>query len=234
MANPVLAGRRDIMAETAEKLGIEFIELPAPDPTGPDGIPGTQQFIMEDVPRQVETLGANTAFFATNCAMQIPLVTQIVDTGAIYPEPCCPSPYHAFPSALGIQDRIFDGSNMVEKVDDDGNVEMIDAGRQRSISEVVAEIRADLSGRGAAGRLGTWPVPASMMWTIVGFEYTAAFLNGDAPQGREVSYELLEHMMSDFMFELTGERIGAELNPLSLQGRSWQNYVMIIIGSLVF
>jgi hypothetical protein len=55
MAVPILAGRRDAMAETAERLGIRFVELPAPDPTGPDGIPGTQQFIREDVPRQVAT-----------------------------------------------------------------------------------------------------------------------------------------------------------------------------------
>jgi hypothetical protein len=105
-----------------------------------------------------------------------------------------------------------------------------DVGRMRSIEEVVAEIRAELTARGAAGRLGTWPIPASMMWTTVGTEYAIKFLNGEAPQGREVSYELLASLMSDYMFELTGERIGAELNTFSVQGRSFQNYVLVILG----
>ena len=220
-----LAARRDVMRETAERLGVEFVELPAPDPTGPDGIPGTQQFILEDVPRQVAELGRNTAFFATNCAMQTPLQIQVIETRAIYPEPCCPSPYHAFPGVLGIPDRIYDGSNMV-----DGN----DVGRMRSIEELVVDIRTELTARGAAGRLATWPIPASMMWTTVGAEYAIKWLNGEAPQGREVSYDLLGQLMSEYMYELTGEYIGVELNTFSVQGRSFQNYVLGIIGSLVF
>jgi len=221
----MLAARRDIMRETAARLGVEFVELPAPDPTGPDGIPGTQQFILEDVPRQVAELGKNTAFFATNCAMQTPLQTQVIETGAIYPEPCCPSPYHAFPGVLGIEDKVFDGSNMV-----DGE----DKGRQRAVGEVVDAIRAELNSRGVGGRLATWPFPASMMWTNTGVEYAIKWLNGEAPQGKEVSYELLSDIMADYIGDLTGSRYDVELNPFSIQGRSYQHYVLGIVESLVF
>jgi hypothetical protein len=225
MAVAQLAMRRDVMRAAAEREGITFVELPAPDPTGPDGIPGTQQFILEDVPRQVEALGPNTAFFATNCAMQTPLQFQVIETGALYPEPCCPSPYHAFPVVLGISDRIFDGTNVV-----DGE----DKGRLRSVTEVVSEIKSELANRGATGRLATWPVPAAMMWTTVGAEYAIRVLNGEVPMSSDVSYELLSYLMSNYIYELTGEDIGVELNPLSITGRSFHNYVLGIIESLVF
>ena len=62
--------------------------------------PGAQQFILEDVPRQVAEHGPDIALFSTNCAMQEPLIRQALEQGAIYPEQCCPSPYHAYPGAL--------------------------------------------------------------------------------------------------------------------------------------
>ncbi|MFW5856223.1 MAG: DUF3798 domain-containing protein, partial [Bacillota bacterium] len=70
MSYELLSRRRDIFKETCEELGMEFIEATAPDPTGDAGIPGTQQYILEDVPRQVEKHGKNVAFFSTNCSMQ--------------------------------------------------------------------------------------------------------------------------------------------------------------------
>jgi hypothetical protein len=104
----------------------------------------------------------------------------------------------------------------------------------RSVNELVAEIRASLAAQGAAGRFGTWPVPASMMWTVAGTEYAIKYLNGEAPQGREIDYDLLSQLMSEYMFDLTGDNLTVELNPFSLQGRSWQNYVLGIIGTIVF
>ena len=234
MAVPILAGRRDIMQTTAEAMGVDFVDLPAPDPTGPDGLPGTQQFILEDVPRQVEALGKNTAFFATNCHMQTPLQIQVIETGSIYIEPCCPSPYHAFPASLGIEDKVFDGTVMADVVDEDGNVVSTDFGRRRTVEEVIAEIRSEVAARGNAGRMGTWPVPSQMMMTTAGFEYAAAFLRGEAPQDGLISYELLEGLMADYMYEVTGTHIEAEVNTFSIQGRSWQNFVLIMMGSLIF
>ena len=225
-----IAARREVMISECERLGITFIDLPAPDPTGPDGTPGTQQFILEDVPRQVAELGPNTAFFATNCAMQQPLQRMVIEHGAIYPEPCCPSPYHAFPVVLEVTDRIFDGSNMGP----DADGKMVDKGRLRSVNEVVGEIRAALAAKGASGRLATWPAPASMMWTTIGFEYSVKVLNGEAPNSKDINYDLIEQLGEDYTELLTGERIGLEINTYSLTGRSWHNYVVIIMDSLIF
>lgn len=129
-----MAQRRDNFQKKADELGIEFIEVSAPDPMGEGGIPATQQFILEDVPRQVAEHGKDTAFFSTNCAMQEPLIKKVLDEGAIFPEQCCPSPYHGYPGALGIEipeDKV-------------GNVDFI-----------ISEITAKVAEKGNSGRMGT-------------------------------------------------------------------------------
>jgi len=227
MAVPSYAMRRDVMKAACEREGLRFEDLTAPDPTSEVGIPGAQQFIMEDVPKQVEALGKNTAFFSTNCAMQIPLITKVISEGAIYPEPCCPSPYHAFPQALGVEDRGFFGTNI--------NEEGEDTGRMLYVSEVVPEIKKAIAAQGATGRLATWPMPVSMMNTNAAFYYAIEWMNGNVPQEKgNIDYDVLAQVCADYSMEEVGEPIGVELNPLSLTGRVYPNYVMLIIKSLVF
>lgn len=158
MSMELLSQRRDIMKKTAEEIGLKFVEVDAPDPTGDAGISGAQQFMLEDVPRQVEKYGKDTAFFNTNCAMQEPLIKSVLDTGAIYPEQCCPSPYHAYPGALGIQipeDKAGDLNYMTEQ-----------------IKEKIAE-------KGGTGRFGTWKFPANMTMIQAGTEYAIAYAKGE-------------------------------------------------------
>lgn len=141
MSIELLAQRRDIFKQKAEELGIEFIEVAAPDPMGEGGIPASQQFILEDVPRQIKEHGKDTALFSTNCAMQEPLIKKVLDEGAIFPEQCCPSPYHGYPGALGIEipeDKI-------------GDVDFI-----------MSEIKNKIAEKGNTGRMGTWTVPAAI------------------------------------------------------------------------
>ena len=54
MSIELLAKQRDATKAECAKLGMEFIFVAAPDPMGEGGIPASQQFILEDVPRQVE------------------------------------------------------------------------------------------------------------------------------------------------------------------------------------
>jgi hypothetical protein len=158
MSIEFLAQRRELMKERAEELGIQFVDEDAPDPTGDAGVPGTQQFIMEDVPRKIEQYGPNTAVFGTNCAMQEPLIRQAVEYGGIFPVQCCPSPYHALPAALGIEvpeDKKGDVKWMLEAIDD-------------KVCEA-----------GAEGRVATWPVPVNMMFIEAGVEYAVDWINGE-------------------------------------------------------
>ncbi len=157
MQMELLAARRDEMKKAAEEIGVKFVEVDAPDPTGDSGVAGAQQFIMEDVPREVEQYGKNTAFFSTNCGMQEPLIKQSLAEGAIYPEQCCPSPYHAYPGALGIA------------IPEDK------AGDDAYISE---QISAKIAEGGGSGRFGTWAAPANPTMIKAGVQYGMEFAEG--------------------------------------------------------
>lgn len=157
LAVEMIAQRRSLLVETAERLGIEFIDVMAPDPTGADGPAGAQQFIIEDVPRQVAEHGVNTAFFSTNCIMQEPLIRSVIEQGALYPQPCCPSPYHAFPGALNIA---------------------VPPGYEGNVAFMLEQITEAVAAAGMTGRLANWPVPVNMLGIEVGVLYAIEFLEG--------------------------------------------------------
>ena len=213
MSNVLLAGRRDMIREEAERLGIVYVDATAPDPTGDAGVPGTQQFILEDVPRMIARHGQDTAFFATNCAMQIPLIRTVVEGRAIYPEPCCPSPTHGFPSALGIDA----------------------AGRGADIPYMVTEITRAIAARGMQGRLSTWPAPASMTWTVAGAEYAIKVLRGEVPRDR-IDERALRQVISDYILDITGAHVDADIVSLTdrATGITYDNYKLVLMGHLTF
>lgn len=158
MAMELLSARRDNLKAAADELGIKFVEVDAPDPTGDAGVPGAQQFILEDVPRQVDEFGANTAFFSTNCGMQEPLIKQALETNAIYPEQCCPSPYHAYPGALGIaipEDKAGDHDYIAE------------------------QIKLKVGEKDGTGRFGTWKLPANPTMIEAGVAYGIEYALGN-------------------------------------------------------
>lgn len=175
MSVVLLSARRDLMIEKCKEIGIEFVDATAPDPTGDAGVPGAQQFILEDVPKMVEKYGKDTAFFSTNCAMQTPLIKACYDAGAIYPQPCCPSPYHGFPSALGIESTGY----------------TVDA-----MANVISETAKKLDEKGLLGRFSTWPVPVSMMNTVASTEYAIKWINGEV--GDELDTKVLEQLMTEY------------------------------------
>lgn len=148
MGMEFLANRRNNMEAECKALGLEFIFVTAPDPMGPDGLPGTQKFILEDVPRQVAQHGKDIAVFGTNCGMQEPLIRACLDAGAIFPEQCCPSPTHGYPSALAIDVK----------------------GMAGNIKAILAAIDVKIVEEGGAGRFATWAVPINMLLIEAGTE----------------------------------------------------------------
>jgi len=217
MAVPSLAVRRDNMAAAAEAVGIRFYDLPAPDPLEDGGMPATQLFISQDVGRQVEELGTNTVFFATNCGMQIPLLQQVLAYGAMYVQPCCPSPFHAFPQALGL------AADQSEAMDTFSFVEMIDL------------TRAAVAEAGLSGRLSNWYVPASMANTEVGFMYAVEWLNGRVT--REVGVidvDVLTRLFADYIERLTGTRVYLELTPLQIGADSFSTIQVFMMSYLIY
>lgn len=211
MSYPLLAQRRDIFKAECEKLGMKFVDATAPDPTGDAGVPGAQQFILEDVPRKIAEYGKETNFFSTNCAMQEPLIKSVLDGGAIYAQQCCPSPYHGYPTALGIE---------------------IPTDKAGDVDFIVEQIKAKIAEKGGSGRFSTWPVPMNMMFVEAGVEYAKAYCEGTITSKNDV--EALKKICS----EIAG---GAEMQFVTYTGKdkdgkdvNFDNFHMILSDFITF
>ena len=207
MSQVLLSSRRELMKKKVAELGLEFVDATAPDPTGDSGLPGAQQFILEDVPKMVAKYGKDTAFFSTNCAMQIPLIKAVVDSGAIYPQPCCPSPYHGFPTALGIES---------------------DSSKPGDLQHVIDETRRILKEKGMEGRLSTWPVPVAMMSTVASTEYAFKVMDGKVPFDK-LDIPVLEQCMADYA------KGKVTTTPyVDEAGKKYDNYLFILMDFLTY
>jgi hypothetical protein len=159
----LIAERLNLMRETCAELGMEFVDAECLDPLSEVGLEAAQRFILEDVPQMVERYGKDTAFFATNCGMQTPLIKSVVEQGAIYPQPCCPSPYHGFPTALGLVSEDYEDEMPPPK-------------------EMIAETTKILAQNGMLGRVSNWPTPAATINTMAAAEYAIRWINKEVPQ----------------------------------------------------
>ena len=158
MAMELIVGRHELMQQNADALGIELVDVTAPDPTAEAGLSASQQFILEDVPQQMAKYeGKKVAFFTTNCGMQPSLQAACLDEpNAFYPQPCCPSPYHAFPATLGLELEI--GGDDIE---------------------ALQQIAAKLAEHDAVGRFSTWAHPVAMTMIEIGVEYAKEYIDGN-------------------------------------------------------
>ena len=211
MSYATLAARRDLLKETCEEMGITFVDENAPDPTGDQGLSGAQQFILDDVPRKVEQYGKNTALFSTNCGMQEPLIKRVLELGAIFPQQCCPSPYHGYPSALGIDV----------------------SGHEGDVQYMLDQITAKVAEAGNTGRMSTWPVPINMLEVEAGVRYAEKWIKG-VTDGR-VDTDVLFGIIS----EIAGGEGKADIHTYVETGTDgaeteYPNYFMILCDYYTF
>ena len=157
MSYALIVARHENLKKYCAENDIELVDVTAPDPTGDSGITGAQQFILEDVPRQIEKYGKDTVFFTTNCGMQEPLIRSVFENGAIYSLQCCPSPFHAFPAAL--------------------NIDM--AGHEADVDYMMEQLQAKVTEANMGGRVSTWGVPCNMLFISAGVEYAKKVLEGE-------------------------------------------------------
>lgn len=187
MSYALIVARHENLKKYCAEQNIELVDVTAPDPTGDSGITGAQQFIMEDVPRQVAKYGKDTSFFTTNCGMQEPLIRQVFEQGAIYTLQCCPSPFHAYPAALNI--------NM--------------AGHEADVEYIMEQLTAKAEEYNMHGRASTWGVPCNMLFIDAGVEYARKVLDGktngnvDDAVIRETIAECAEHFTKGMKMTLT-------------------------------
>ena len=205
MAMELIVGRHNLLQENADALGIQLVDVTAPDPTAEAGLSASQQFILEDVPQQLAKYeGKKVAFFTTNCGMQPSLQAACLDEpNAYYPQPCCPSPYHAFPATLGLE---------LELGGDD--------------TEALKQIAAKLNEHGAVGRFSTWASPVAMTIIEVGVEYSKAYAEGTITE-RNDSAKLAEMLNA----KVEGAKIA---NFTNSEGTTFDNYYTILLAPVDF
>ncbi|MDD6212492.1 MAG: DUF3798 domain-containing protein [Clostridiales bacterium] len=206
MAQAPLSGCRDQIKAKCEELGMTFVDATAPDPTSDAGVSGAQMFILEDVPKMVDQYGKETAFFATNCSMQVPLIEAVAEAGAYYPMPCCPSPYHGFPSALGIE-----------------SPEDLVNGLQTTIDAIGSK----LSEKGLDGHFSTWSVPASIANTVASTEYAFLWMAG-------MVEDCEPDVMSELLGEYCNTEVDIVNYEDPETGNSFDNYLVYQQGFLTF
>lgn len=205
MAMELIVARHELLEANCEALGIELVDVTAPDPTAEAGLSASQQFILEDVPQQLAKYeGKKVAFFTTNCGMQPSLQAACLDEpNAYYPQPCCPSPYHAFPATLGLE---------LEIGGDD--------------EDALKQIAAKLAEHDAVGRFSTWAHPVAMTIIEVGVSYAKAYIDGDITvknDGDKLSEMLLE--------KVPGAKIA---NYTDANGNTFDNYYTILLAPVDF
>ncbi len=156
LANSDISSHEELLKETCSSMEISFIEAIAPDPSGEKGVLGTQTWINENVPLFVDEYGKNTAFYATNEAMSIPLIQQVAACGAILPQLCNTSPYHGYPEAFDIDltDHEADTPYLLQQ-----------------ISTAVASYNNE-------GRMAAWSVPQNIIVLKAGVDYSLQWCKG--------------------------------------------------------
>jgi hypothetical protein len=205
MSYALLSARREAFKKECTKLGITFVDATAPDPTGDAGLAGAQQYILEDVPRMVKKYGKQTAFFSTNCGMQVPLIKSVVEQGALYPQPCCPSPYHGFPSALGIE---------------------IPIDKKGDVTYISSEIKKIMAQKKMTGRTSTWPIPVTMMFIQGGTEYIKEWIDGNV-KGK-LDLEKLKKAMKDYA------KVDVAMKPLVDNKVKYDNFLVTLVDFITF
>ncbi len=159
MSYELLSKRRNIMKVAAEDLGMEFIEMTAPDPVSDVGVAGAQQYILEQVPNWIRRYGDKTAFFATNDAHTEPLLKRVAELGGYFVEADLPSPTMGYPGALGIQ--------FAE--DEKGNW-----------PKILEKVEKTVVDKGASGRMGTWAYSYNFSVTLSLVDLAKEVIEGKA------------------------------------------------------
>ena len=205
MAMELIVARHELLQANADALGIELVDVTAPDPTAEAGLSASQQFILEDVPRQLEKYaGKKVAFFTTNCGMQPSLQAACLDEeNAYYPQPCCPSPYHGFPATLGLELEV--------------------GGDDVAALQAVA---AALEEHNATGRVSTWPSPVAMTIIEIGVEYAVGYIKGEITDRNDAA-KLSELLTT----KIPGAKVA---NYTNAEGTTFDNYYTILLAPVDF
>ena len=204
LSKPLISARKDKMKETCEKLGMEFVEVVTPDPQTGDSVEAMQQFLQEDIPRQIEKYGKDTNIFGSNCPMYDVIIKEALELKYIVAEQCCPTPTQAYPTVLGLEISEEDQTNF-DKINE-------------MISEKVAE-------KDMTGRLSGWPISVTV--------YMPEFAVEVAKEVVENDFDYLDATkLNELTKEKFGVEV--DYTKLEDNGKTFDNYFVMLMESIYY
>lgn len=204
LAKEAISKRKDMMKETCEKLGMTFVEVVTPDPQTGDGVGPMQQFLREDIPRQIAKYGPDTNIFGSNCPMYDVIIDEALKLKFIVAEQCCPTPTQAFPTVM----------NLEIAPEDVGNYEKING----MIREKAKE--ADMT-----GRLAGWPIPVTIFLPEYAVELAKDMIDND----RKTEDVMNKTFLDAFGKEKFG--VGVDFAPMKPESK---NYYLMVMESIFY
>lgn len=205
LIDKIVDKKRQIIINRSKELGIEYIDVITPDPIAIGGIEALSTFLKKDVKEKTEKYGKEVAFFSTACSSQGPLIKAVLENKAIYPSPCCPSPFHGFSEALGMKIGKKDLSHP---------------------EKIIKEVRKRIKSYGNSGRLSTWSRPVGPMIIELGVEY----IINEVIKGKNKKIEIKE--LKKHLENYSKEKV--RINKLEFDGKTYDNYYLISMDFIDF
>ncbi len=205
LAKEAVAQRKEMMEKTCKEIGLEFVEIITPDPQTGDGPAAMQQFLREDIPRQIAKYGPDTNIFGSNCPMYDVIIDEALKLKYIVAEQCCPTPTQAYPTVMNLE------------------IDAEDLGNYDKINQLIAEKAKEA---GMTGRLSGWAMPSSI--------YVPKFEIELAKYIIENNLELNEDILNvDFLGDFSEEAMGirADFRPLD---ENTNNYYLLVLESIYY
>lgn len=204
LSKPLISARKDKMKETCEKLGMEFVEVVTPDPQTGDSVEAMQQFLQEDIPRQIEKYGEDTNIFGSNCPMYDVIIKEALELKYTVAEQCCPTPTQAYPTVLGLEISEEDQTNFDK------------------INEMISE---KVDAAGMKGRLSGWPISVTV--------YMPEFAVEVAKEVIENDFDYLDATkLNELTKEKFGVEV--DYTKLEDSGKTFDNYFVMLMESIFY
>ncbi|QQY79299.1 uncharacterized protein DUF3798 [Keratinibaculum paraultunense] len=205
LAKESVAQRKEMMEKTCEELGLKFVEIITPDPQTGDGPAAMQQFLREDIPRQIAKYGPDTNIFGSNCPMYDVIIDEALKLKFIVAEQCCPTPTQAYPTVMNLE------------------IDTEDLGNYDKINQLIAEKSKEA---GMTGRLSGWAMPSQIYVPKFEIELAKYIIENDL----EINENILnKKFLDDFSKKVMG--VGADFRPLN---ENTNNYFLLVLESIYY
>lgn len=204
LSKPLISARRDMMKDTCKKLGMEFVEVVTPDPQTGDSVEAMQQFLQEDIPRQIKKYGKDTNIFGSNCPMYDVIIKEALELKYTVAEQCCPTPTQAYPTVLGLEISEEDQTNFTK------------------INEMISE---KVDAAGMKGRLSGLPISVTVYMPEFAVEVAKEVIENDfdyldAKKLNELTKEKFD--------------VEVDYTKLEDKGKTFDNYFVMLMESIFY